>query len=365
VIVRRRKVRKRQRRVHLAAAEASTDDEYLGAEAVERAAGELYMASQKAWDARDRAALTELVGEGLMVEWSRRLDDFDRRGWHNRVQVAAPPVVRYVGLENRENDADDRVVVLITAQLEAYVTDRQGDRVMRDGESDENIALEEYWTLARHGDGWRVESIEQPAEGDHHLEAQIVAMPESDTEQLRGEAVTELAVAGAVPEGFTTADLASVGFEGTAREHALDLSVADARFAPDVLEVAARRAVGAWAEAVDGSDADLQALASPDAVRELLHGSDTSGRTRLVVRGPTVRTITIVALKVESEPAQMQVRVEVSATRYVENRDTTDVLAGSRNSVGRFTEDWTMALDGPPEAPWRLVEVHTRVGTSP
>ncbi|MEJ7750253.1 MAG: TIM44-like domain-containing protein [Thermoleophilaceae bacterium] len=362
VALRNRKIRKRRGRVHTAAAEAATDNEYLGAEAVERSASELYVASQEAWDARDRAALNELVGEELMVEWNRRLDDFDRKGWHNRVKVALPPSVRYVGLENRADDADDRVVVLIEAQLEAYVEDKQGRRVMRDGENDAAISLEEYWTLARHGDGWRVVSIEQTAEGDHHLDAKIVSLPESDTDRIRDEAVTELAVADAVPEGFATSDLATIGFEGSAREQALDLSVADGRFAPDVLAVAARRAVSAWAEAVDGADSDLQALASPDAVQQLLHGSDSDGRTRLVVRGPSVRKITIVALRVEHEPAEMQVQVQVSATRYVEDRDTTDVLSGSRETPGQFTEDWTMALDGPPEAPWRLVEVHTRVG---
>ena len=60
-----------------------------------------------------------------------------------------------------------------------------------------------------------------------------------------------------------------------------------------MLEVAARRAVAAWAEAVDGADAALRAIADADAVRELLHPGDPSGRTRLVVRGPQVRQIRI------------------------------------------------------------------------
>ena len=61
-------------------------------------------------------------------------------------------------------------------------------------------------------------------------------------------------MADGLPPGFTTADLAEVDFSGDARARALDLSLADARFAPDVLEAAARRAVAAWAEAVDGDD---------------------------------------------------------------------------------------------------------------
>jgi len=94
-----------------------------------------------------------------------------------------------------------------------------------------------------------------------------------------------------------------------------------------VLEVATRRAVTAWAEAVDGSDSELEALASPDAISNLLHGTDASGRTRLVVRGPSVRQIRIAALSVERE---------------------------------RFTEHRTMALDGTAETPWRVVDVRTK-----
>ena len=130
-----------------------------------------------------------------------------------------------------------------------------GQKLLRDGASSEQVSITEYWTLARRGDGWMCVSIEQEAEGDHHLDSPIVATPEADTERIRGQAVTELAAADAVPEGFTTADLAVFDFQGTAREEALDLSLADGRFAPDVLEVAARRAVTGWAEAVDGDDA--------------------------------------------------------------------------------------------------------------
>lgn len=356
-----RKIRRRRQRVHTAAAEAASDDAYLAAEAVEREARELYLATQEAWDRRDRAELNRLVGDDLMVEWARRLDDFDRKGWHNRVKVTGTPDVRYVSLVNRADDTQDRVVVLLSASMEAYVETADGKRMMRDGKKSENISLTEYWTLARRDDHWIVVSIEGSSEGEHHLESQILAMPEADVEGLRGDAVTELAAATAVPEGFTTADLAVVDFEGSAREEALDLSVSDGRFAPDVLEIAARRAVAAWAAAVDGSDAELEAITSPEAVQALLHGDDASGRTRLVVRGPSVRRITVAGVRVEGEPALMDVEVEVSARRYVENRDTTDVVSGSRGSATQFTERWTFALDGPPESPWRLVGAGGRI----
>jgi predicted lipid-binding transport protein (Tim44 family) len=351
----RRKLRERDQRVRTASAEAAEDDAYFASDELERHAVALFRAAQLAWDARDRAALARLVGPDLLVEWNRRLDDFDRKGWHNRVEVIGEPAVLYVGITNREDDSEDRAVVRIQAKLRAYVLDSRGAKVMRKGERDELVTLAEYWTLARRNGAWMVQSIEQSAEGDHHLDEPIVASPWSDTQRLEDEAATELAVVDALPEGFTTADLAEVDFDGDAHARALDLSVADGRFAPAVLEAAARRAVEAWAEAVDGDDKALERVASPEAVGALLYGGDTSRRTRLVVRGPRVRRIRIAAVDVERVPATMAVEVELGGSRYVEDRDTAAVLSGSKDAATTFTERWTLALDGPEDAPWRIV----------
>jgi predicted lipid-binding transport protein (Tim44 family) len=351
----RRKLRERDRAVRTASAEAAEDDAYFASDELERHALALYRAAQMAWDARDRKGLARLVGPDLLVEWERRLDDFDRKGWHNRVEVLEDPKVLYVGITNREDDDEDRAVVRIEAKLRAYVVDRTGAKVMRAGEKDEFVTVTEYWTLARRDGAWMVHSIEQRAEGDHHLDEQVVASPWSDEQRLDDESLTELAVADGLPEGFTTADLADVDFDGDARAHALDLSLADARFAPDVLEAAARRAVGAWAEAVDGDDSALERVASPDAVSGLLYGGDATRKTRLVVRGPRVKRIRIAAVQVESVPATMTVDVELGGRRYVEDRDTASVLSGSKDSAATFTEYWTLALDGPDDAPWRIV----------
>jgi predicted lipid-binding transport protein (Tim44 family) len=353
----RRKLRERDARVRTASAEAAEDDAYFAAEELERHAIALFRAAQSAWDARDRAALARLVGPDLLVEWGRRLDDFERKGWHNRVEVLADPAVHYVGLVNRADDDEDRAVVRVEARLRAYVEDREGRRVMRQGEKDESVTLCEYWTLARRDGAWSVHSIEARAEGDHHLDGEIVASPWSDEQRMDDESLTELAVADALPDGFTTADLAELDFEGDAHARALDLSVADARFAPDVLEAAARRAAGAWAEAVDGDDAALERVASPEAVAALLHEGDSSGRTRLVVRGPRVRRIAVTGVDVDAVPATMAIDVELGGRRYLEDRDTAGVLGGSKDAATTFTERWTLALDGPPELPWRIVAV--------
>ncbi len=349
----RRRVRRRGARVRTAAAEAAEDDAWFAPDQVERDARELFVDAQEAWDRRDRGRLSQIIGKDLFVEWERRLDDFERKGWHNRVEVLGAPTIGYVGLTNREDDTEDRATVLINANLRSHVVDGGGNKVMRSGESDEEIELNEYWTLARHGDRWLLASIEQKAEGDHYLSSEIIASPSSDA-RVRDEAVTELASADALPEGFTTADLADFDFDGDARARALDLSLADGRFAPDVLEAAARRAVAAWAEAVDGDDAALEAVAHPEATRSLLYGGDETGLTRLVVRGPRIRRVRITQVDVEHTPATMRVEVELGGRRYVEDRNTAAVLSGDKDRATTFTERWTLALDGPAETPWQL-----------
>ena len=84
--VRRRRA-ERVAAVRLASAEAAEDDPAFAAERVEADAAALFGAVQVAWDARDRRALADLLGPDLLAEWTRRLDDFDAKGWHNRVGV--------------------------------------------------------------------------------------------------------------------------------------------------------------------------------------------------------------------------------------------------------------------------------------
>lgn len=283
--LRRRRRAKRVRQVELAAAEAAEDDERFAPDVLRPAAAALFRDVQRAWDARDRERLATLLEPDLLVEWKRRLDDFERKRWHSRVKVPGEVRVEYVGLTNREGEHDDRAVVRIEASARVFVEDRRGRRIYRKGESEETIELREYWTLGLRDGRWVLLSIEQDAEGDHHLDDAIVASPWSDAQRLRDESLVEEAVGDKVGEGFAIADVADLDFDGEARAAALDLSLADGRFSPDVLEATARRAVEAWAEAVDGDNSALERLATPVAVGELLYPDDPNRRTRLVCAG--------------------------------------------------------------------------------
>ncbi|HEY2259070.1 MAG TPA: TIM44-like domain-containing protein [Solirubrobacteraceae bacterium] len=358
----RRRVSQRQRRVELAAAEAAEDDPVFAPENVRSNAKQLFLEIQKAWDANDRIHLRGLVGTDLMAEWERRLDDFDRRGWRNHVEPLGEPSVEYVGLTHKGDPSNDRIVVRIEARIKDYVIDRSGRRLRRSGRLGETTRIREYWTLQRRGEHWVLASIQQGAEGRHALDEQIVGTPWADERGMRDEALIEGAVADAVPEGTKVSEIAALQFEGDAHSAANDLSLADGRFSPDVLEIAARRAVDAWALAVDGDDGALKKVATGQATQELLYAGDTSRQTRLVVRGPAVKRIRIVGLDAAAEPPTMTVEVDLTGRRYLEDRDTAAVVAGSRSRTISFTERWTLSLNGDAAQPWRITAVGSPVG---
>ena len=358
----RGKPSQRERRVQLASAEAADEDPAYAADAIVANAAKLFTEIQNAWGAGDRRQLSALASPDLMVEWDRRLDDFNRRGWTNHLQMLGQPKVELVGLTHTGDPATDNVVVRIDARMKDFVVDRNGRHLKRTGRLGETTRIREFWTLQRPHGRWILASIEDGKEGKHALDEQIVATPWADERGLRDQALVEGAVADAVPADTKIAEVADLQYEGDAHTAALDLSLADGRFAPDVLEVAARRAVTGWARAIDGDDGALRTIATPEAARELLYAGDTSGRIRVVVRGPVVNRIRVVHLDAGAEPPTMTIEVDLTGRRYIQNRDTAAVLAGSQTRKTSFTERWTLSLTGDQAQPWQITSVAAPVG---
>ena len=385
----RRQAKLRQRRVELAAAEAADSDAAFSPDRVRAAAEQLFIDVQSAWDRGDVATLRTLIAPRLMGEWERRLAELDRRGMKNHVELTGPPKVEYIGIGRgaRRSSAvgggPDRVVVRIEARIRDWVIDRYGREANERGAATKTVRMREYWTLERnpnavrgdehqddHGLGaefdlsmpsavggdWLLSSIEQGAEGAHQLEARIVQTEWADDQALQDEALVEQANADAatLPAGMQIRDLTdtAVAIDQDARARALDLSLADGRFAPDILEVAARRAVQAWTQAIDGTTQPLLALASTDAVQQMLYPAGPA--SRLVVRGPKIERIAISALDALSVPATMTIDVKINGRRYLQNRADAAILAGSDIHAVTFTERWTLSLSGDAENPWQI-----------
>ena len=53
----------------------------------------------------------------------------------------------------------------------------------------------------------------------------------------------------------------------------------------------------------------------------------------------------------------MTLELELTGRRYLEDRDTAAVLAGSQSRAVQFSEDWTLRLSGDEGEPWRLASV--------
>jgi predicted lipid-binding transport protein (Tim44 family) len=269
----------------------------------------------------------------------------------------------WVGLVNRTDDREDRIVIRMNCRMHDYVETRSGAHIKRNDDDDETTTLCEYWTLEKRDGRWTLLSIEQDSEGAHNLDAAIVASPWGDTERLGQDAVAERAAADAAPPGVSPAELADLDFAGPARAAAMDLSLADGRFDVDLIEASVRRAVSGWAEAVDGDDAALQAAARPEIVKELLHPGDPSEKTRLVVRGPHIDKITIAHLDAQATPARLAIEIQVTGARYIEDRDTAALISGSSSAAATFTERWTLSLDAEGEWPWRISAVGSPVAS--
>jgi predicted lipid-binding transport protein (Tim44 family) len=335
-----------------AALEAAMEDSAFDPDDIRAAATGLVIDTQEAWDIRDRERLAHLVGPDLLREWIRRLDDFDRKGWHARASVEDTPVVQIVGVTNREGEDEDQVVVHVKARAKSWVRTARGTTLYENGATGPDVTLSQYWTLGRRDGRWILVSIEEDGEGDHNLSAPVLARPDVDP-TLADRTRTEMATADTAGDAVAVAELVPAGMSDDARTVAMDLSLVDDRFSPDVLTAAVRAAVAAWTTAIDGSDDRLERLATPQAVQRMLYGGDDKVRT--VVRGPRIDEVVIDRVDGSTAPPRIEVSVKHHARWYREDRDTQAVVEGSRTQETARAERWTFELSDDAERPWLLV----------
>ena len=226
-----------------------------------RRARELYLEIQDAWTRDDRARLRELVLPDLMAEWDRRLDDFASRGQRNVVDVEVLEV-QQVGLVNRADDDEDRVVVLMQATQLDYVAVRgAAPRAHRRRRAATSAAIV-HGVLDPRASATAPGACSPssgPQEGVHHLTAAARRRAgERRARPRRGGLRDRRGRRGRRTPA--SPDLLSVGYEGDAEPQAQDAALVDGRFAADVLETAVRRAVEAWLDAMTAPTTTLLAV---------------------------------------------------------------------------------------------------------
>ena len=270
----------------------------------------MFHAIQGAWDARDEHALASLVGDDLhgrvapAPERLRPQGLAQPRARHHRARGPLrrddQPRARRGGPRRRAHRRAARGL-----RRGGRRDARAGDRRHRHGHRPARVldARQARRPLDPHVDRAGRRGRPSPRRPARHLAVGRRARC-ATSRSSRAPSPTPRCPASRPPSSIDV-DLAA-----DARAQALDLSLADARFAPDVLAAAARRAAESWADAVDGDDAPLAAVATADAIDALLYGGDHSHDSRLVVRGPRIDGVAIERLDATPEPPRMTLAVQ-------------------------------------------------------
>ncbi len=212
----------------------------------------LYVTAQHAWTNRDDATLKRILSPVLYGKWAEELRDYQSRGEINVVEIVSGPAVELIDVANRAGEANDTVTFRISATLNDYVRSGNGSRAVR---KDDSTSPVEYWTLRKNEAGeWIVASVEQAAEGAHHLTAAIET-DGWDQKAVAREAVLEVAEKTSAPGVGDILSLTNISWSTAADTAAGDLSLLDGRFDKSVLEVAVEQFLEEWAINVLQGDA--------------------------------------------------------------------------------------------------------------
>ncbi|WP_051967363.1 Tim44 domain-containing protein [Kitasatospora mediocidica] len=302
--------------------------------ALERRAVWLYVTAQQAWSRHDHATLQQILSPVLYGKWADELRDYASRGETNVVEIVSGPVVELVDVANRAGELNDTVTFRVTATLRDYVRRDHGpDAVRKDG----STRPVEYWTLRKSRDGaWIVSTVEQAAEGAHHL-TDAIETDGWDQREVAREAVLEVAGRTAAKGATDILALTNVSWSTDADAAVGDLSVLDGRFDRAVLEVAVERFLEEWVM----NDGSLDF---------------TSVRTvhRTVMRDAVVRSVTVRSL-VSRAPIVFRVAVEAEGVCYEVDRRTEQVLRGDPHRRRPIPFAFDLRLDDTSAEAWTVI----------
>jgi predicted lipid-binding transport protein (Tim44 family) len=295
----------------------------------------LYVTAQRAWTNRDHATLQRILSPVLYGKWAEELRDYQSRGEVNVVEIVSGPVVELIDVANRAGEVNDTVTFRISATLNDYVRRGNGSYALR---KDDSTTPVEYWTLRKNEAGeWIVASIEQAAEGAHHLTAAIET-DGWDQKAVAREAVLEVAEKTSAPGISDILSLTNISWSTDADTAAGDLSLLDGRFDKQVLEVAVEQFLEEWA-INDGS----------------LDFTPVRTQNRTVMREAVVTSIEVRSLVSRDPMIIFRVAVGAEGVYYEVDRRTEEVLRGDARKRRPVTFSFDLRLDGPSAKGWTVI----------
>ena len=152
--------------------------------------------------------------------------------------------------------------VEVVARVEFRIEPRAGNRIAR---WLAGRRIEQHWTLGRRGDRWELLAVSDEPVSDCR---RLVPTPWHDHDHLHGESLRELA------DDDPFVPRAGENLPGDAAARVRDLSLVDGRYARPVIESVLARLLDGWEQAALGRPELLRQLATVQAQRQLLPGSD-------------------------------------------------------------------------------------------
>ncbi len=296
----------------------------------------LYTTAQRAWTESDYVTLRDILSPVLYGKWADELRDYAARGEVNVVEILSGPTVELVDVANRAGEVNDTVTFRVTAILNDYVRRDSGSRAVRTDGSSRPV---EYWTLRKNEAGtWIVASIEQAAEGAHHL-THAIETDGWDQKAVAREAVLEVAEKTSVPDVSASEVLALTGISWSTDADAAagDLSVLDGRFDKSVLEVAVEQFLEEWA--MNDGSLDFTSVRTAD---------------RTVMREAAVSSIEVRSL-ISRDPVVFRIAVSAEGVYYEVDRRTEEVLRGDAHKRRTVSFTFDLRLNGPSEQGWSVI----------
>jgi hypothetical protein len=327
--------RRRVERAQGAALEAAEQDPAFEPTHVRTAVRRMLRAAEREW--RTPGAMPPRPDQQVIQRWAR-----EKRAWLGRgLRVEGEPRIDLVHLVNREDDAEDRVVVRVRMQL-------HHERVAAPLDP-HTVHVDELWTLGRFRASWRLLSTDGDPRTGPALGASLIPTPWADEARLSEESLRELSQSAGVaqpPPGELVAARPSVSAT------LADLALVDGRFAPELLGLEIGRIFEAWGDATTGPGRPLHLVASDAAADALLHPRGQA--SRLVLADARLTTWRVDALSADATPPRVGVSVTASAIRYLVDTESGEHLTGSTTVPHTIELDWTLELADDAHTTWRL-----------